>query len=307
MNGFQRLFYIGSLHVPVRLPAVAVAGALVMLAGRDVAVSADADPGTDSACPVSVHKPVADTIVQVARVLDGRTISLADGRTLRLAGIEVPPMVDSGQDNVAARAGRAARDALASLVTGHRLVSAPAGTGKDRYQRLFAFAATLDHDNHSEPQKVQQALIADGHARVSGRVGSIACAKALLRLEHKARTAKLGLWRDPYYELRQADRPGDVLSDLGHFSIVEGRVVSVRESGATIYVNFGRRWIEDFTVTILKRNARTLKKAGLDPKDLANHRIRVRGWVEARGGPLIEVFYPEQIEVIGAGATEPVD
>jgi hypothetical protein len=31
-------------------------------------------------------------------------------------------------------------------------------------------------------------------------------------------------------------------------------VLSVRESGATIYVNFGRRWTEDFTVTILKRN-----------------------------------------------------
>jgi hypothetical protein len=64
-----------------------------------------------------------------------------------------------------------------------------------------------------------------------------------------------------------------VLAEQGRFALVEGRVLSVRESGATIYVNFGRRWTEDFTVTIL-----------------------VRGWIEERGGPWIEATRPEQIE-----------
>jgi len=30
-------------------------------------------------------------------------------------------------------------------------------------------------------------------------------------------------------------------------------VLSVRESGGTIYMNFGRRWSQALTVTILKR------------------------------------------------------
>ena len=114
--------------------------------------------------------------------------------------------------------------------------------------------------------------------------------------ENAARQAKLGLWASSYYDLLNADHPADVLAEQGHFALVEGKVVSVRESGATIYVNFGRRWTEDFTVTILKRNERSFAAAGFEPKKLAGRRVRVRGWIEERGGPWIEAARPEQIE-----------
>ena len=106
------------------------------------------------------------------------------------------------------------------------------------------------------------------------------CSKAKTRRA----AAKLGLWADPYYDVLDAETPADVLAQRGRFALVEGKVVSVRESGATIYVNFGRRWSEDFTVTILKRNERNFTAAGLDLKGLAGRRVRVRGWIEARGG-----------------------
>jgi hypothetical protein len=119
----------------------------------------------------------------------------------------------------------------------------------------------------------------------------------LLSRENTARRAKLGLWASSYYDSLDADNPADVLAEQGHFALVEGKVVSVRESGATIYVNFGRRWSKDFTVTILKRNARNFTAAGLEPKTLAGRRVRVRGWIEERGGPWIEAARPEQIEL----------
>jgi hypothetical protein len=97
--------------------------------------------------------------------------------------------------------------------------------------------------------------------------------------------------------MKQADKPSDVLAARGHFALVEGKVSSVRASGATIYVNFGRRWSQDFTVTIAKRNERSFAAAGLDPRSLAGRRLRVRGWVEERGGPWIEAIRPEQIEL----------
>jgi len=75
----------------------------------------------------------------------------------------------------------------------------------------------------------------------------------------------------------------------------------VRESGATIYMNFGRQWSESFAVTISKRNERNFTAAGLDLKSLAGRRVRVRGFVEARGAdgtiPWMEAARPEQIEV----------
>jgi hypothetical protein len=80
---------------------------------------------------------------------------------------------------------------------------------------------------------------------------------------------------------------------------VEGKVASVRDSGPTIHVNFGRRRSGDVTVTVLKRNERSFVAAGLDLKGLAGRRIRVRGWIEQRGEDRgwIEAELPEQIEI----------
>jgi len=123
--------------------------------------------------------------------------------------------------------------------------------------------------------------------------------RAPLDRERAAREAKLGLWADPYYEVLKAETPKDALAQRGRFALIEGKVASVRENGPTIYVNFGRRRIGDITVTILKRNERSFAAAGLDLRSLAGRRIRVRGWIEARGGERawIEAERAEQIEV----------
>jgi hypothetical protein len=42
-----------------------------------------------------------------------------------------------------------------------------------------------------------------------------------------------------------------------------------------------------------------LEIAGIIVKSLENRRIRVRGWVEARSGPRIEVLRAGQIELLG--------
>ena len=224
-------------------------------------------------------------------VIDGRTFTLDDGREVRLAAIEVPPF------ETAAAPAAAARAALDALIGGDDIVLRRADIATDRYGRLVAYAyAVRDGDELF----AQGELIASGFARVGDHVGSRACTLALLKSEDAARAAKLGLWADSHYDVLDAETPTDVLARRGRFALVEGKVVSVRESGATIYVNFGRRWSEDFTVTVLKRNERNFTAAGLDLKGLAGRRIRVRGFVEARGGmgrsPWIEADYPEQIE-----------
>jgi hypothetical protein len=145
---------------------------------------------------------------------------------------------------------------------------------------------------------LQEALLAHGLARVSARIGVKACADALLTIEHTARTAKRGLWADPNLAPLQAENLDRLKAERGHFALIEGKVLSVRESGATIYANFGRRWTRDFTVIILKRQQRTFTAAGLDPKSLEGHRVRVRGTIEQRGGPVMMAEVPEQIELI---------
>ena len=211
-----------------------------------------------------------------AAVRDGRTLLLADGRELRLAGIEVTD--DS-------------RAALQALVAGHPLRLEKLGPERDRYGRLVAFAYPGDGT-----QSIQQMLLAQGHARVSARVGDKPCAEALLSVEKAARTARRGLWADPNFAPLSAENLARLAAERGRFALVEGKVLSVRESGATIYVNFGRRWTRDFTAVIPRRLRRPFAAAGVEPKQLEGHRIRVRGWIERRGGPVIAIETPEQIE-----------
>jgi endonuclease YncB( thermonuclease family) len=247
-----------------------------------------------AATPVCGGSEVARA--SVSRVSDGRSFVLDDGREVQLAGIEVPSPASSQDARIAASGATAARDALNALAGGDEVLLRRAETVSDRYGRLVAYAYTL---RDGDELFLQGELIAAGVARVGDRVGSRACAAELLGRERQARAAKLGLWADSDYDVLDAETPADVLAHRGHFALVQGKVVSVRESGPTIYVNFDRRWSTAFTVTISKRKERNFAAAGVDPKSLEGRRVRVRGWVEERGSggvPWIDAGQPEQIE-----------
>jgi endonuclease YncB( thermonuclease family) len=225
----------------------------------------------------------------VTAVSDGRTFTLDDGREIRLAAIEVP--ASDGVEQASQSAAQA-KEVLQSLVTGRAVTLGR--TERDRYGRTVAHAFLRDAGTE---RWIQGEMLERGHARVAARMGD-GCVAELRQRERAARAAQLGLWADPYYGMRRADDPAAVSGERGRFAIVEGNVVSVRESGGTVYVNFGRRWSSDFTVTIAKRNERAFAAAGVEPKRLAGRRIRVRGWIEERGGPWVEATRPEQIEVV---------
>jgi hypothetical protein len=89
------------------------------------------------------------------------------------------------------------------------------------------------------------------------------------------------------------------LAGIGRFAVVEGKVLSVRTAGATTYLNFGRNWTRDFALTISRRMIPAFEAAGLAPKSLENRWIRVRGFIEARSGPRIELLRVGQVEVLG--------
>jgi len=228
----------------------------------------------------------------VAGVSDGRSFALDDGREVRLAAIEVPPAPEPGETGRRAAAGSAAKAALEQILAARTVELGQQGPATDRYGRITAHVAVP-----GLTRPVAAEMVSTGHARVAAQVGDAACAAYLLSLERAARTAKLGLWADPYYVVIAAGKGSELLAERGHFTVVEGKVLSVRESGGTIYLNFGRRWSEALTVTILKRHERIFAGAGVWPKRLENRVVRVRGWIDERNGPRIEASRPEQIEI----------
>ena len=221
---------------------------------------------------------------RVAAIIDARSFRLEDGREVRLAGIE-PVASDKAAANRA--------PALAAILTGREVTLRGEDDTPDRYGRQPAFVFLVASET-----SVQAELLARGEALVSGTVTDKECAAVLTAAEAAARQARRGIWADPA-AIKNAESPGDILAGIGRFTVVEGKVLSVRQAGATTYLNFGRNWTRDFAVTISRRMLAAFEAAGMVPKSLENKRIRVRGWVEARGGPRIEVLRVGQIELLG--------
>lgn len=221
---------------------------------------------------------------RVAAVIDARTFRLQDGREIRLAGVEATV------SGVAAEPQQ--RAALERLTAGRDIVLRGARE-RDRYGRIVAFAFV-----HGQEASLQAHLIDDGHLVVTAAIDDQDCATFLRGREGRARRGKRGLWAEPA-AIKNTEMPGDILAMVGQFVVAEGRVQSVREAGATLYINFGRRWTRDFAVTISRRNVADFEAAGIPLKSLARRRIRVRGWVEQRGGPRVHASRAGQIEVVG--------
>jgi endonuclease YncB( thermonuclease family) len=219
---------------------------------------------------------------RVAEILDARSFRLADGREVRLAGIE--PVT-------AEKANRTA--ALSAIIAGREVTLSGEDDTPDRYGRQSAFVFLAGSET-----SVQGLLLAQGAALVSATVTNKECASSLTAAEAAARQARQGTWADPT-AIKNAESAGDILAGIGRFTVVEGKVLSVRQAGATTYLNFGRNWTRDFAVTISRRMVAAIESAGIALKSLENRRIRVRGWVEARGGPRIEVLRVGQIELLG--------
>ncbi|MDE5455232.1 thermonuclease family protein [Bradyrhizobium sp. CSA112] len=219
---------------------------------------------------------------RVAAVVDARSFRLEDGREVRLAGIE-----RAGTDGARGRA------ALSAIAGGRDVTLHGEDDTPDRYGRQPAFVFVTGSE-HS----VQSELLRRGEALVSTDIADKNCAASLAAAEAIARQGKLGIWGEAA-AIKNAESPGDILAAIGQFTVVECRVLSVRQAGATTYLNFGRNWTQDFAATISRRAIPAFENAGLGPKSLENRRILVRGVVSSRGGPRIELFRVGQIEVLG--------
>jgi endonuclease YncB( thermonuclease family) len=217
---------------------------------------------------------------RVSAVIDARSFRMEDGREVRLAGIETVGKPD-----------RLAT--LSALVAGRDVTLRGESDAPDRYGRQPAFVFADQADT-----SVQGQLLMQGEALVSGSIADKACAAELIAAEAIARQAKRGVWADAAV-IKNAESPGDILARIGQFTVVEGKVLSVRQAGAVTYINFGRRWTRDFAVTISRRMVTSFEAAGIVLKSLENKRIRVRGFIESRGGPRIEARTLGQIELAG--------
>lgn len=222
---------------------------------------------------------VSAETVRVAQVLDGDSLRLADGREIRLIGINAPERgKDGAPDQPLAREARAA---LARFIGPGEIRLDYDGERFDRYGR------TLAHVSVPDGRSAEVMLLSDGLAFLIAQPPNLARLVEYREAEAEARRAGRGIWNLPYYKPRAA---ASLRSNETGFYIVEGRVERVGCGPHAIYLDLSER----FTITIPHEHWHYF---GGDAKRFLGQRVVVRGWVTAHENRLrLRLSHPVMLE-----------
>ncbi len=122
--------------------------------------------------------------LRVIRVIDGDTIVLSDGRTVRYIGIDTP---ERGQPYY-----EAATNFNRKLVLGKQVELELDVERYDHYGRLLAYVFV--RDARGNRIFVNAAMVRNGFARVYTKPPNVRYADLLVRLQEEARENRRGLW-----------------------------------------------------------------------------------------------------------------
>jgi endonuclease YncB( thermonuclease family) len=237
-----------------------------------------------SGLPAGAAAQTPVTIYNATAAISGGELALADGRILRLEGIE-PPFADTENWR------NKARQALNELTAGRQLITDEILT--DRYGRITGQVYALDAGGHKN--WLQGEMLRRGLAFVYPPAGNETRLDDMRTAETAARRAGTGIWSDIAYADTAADNTS---SRYGHFAFASGVVLDAVRVKSMIYLHFGEDWRTSFTVAIATHDLRAFREAQIDLLNLKGKTIRARGWVKRDIGPMITVTNPAQIDIL---------
>ncbi|SNS19608.1 nuclease homologue [Pseudomonas japonica] len=207
-------------------------------------------------CPA----PVGGQMVSVRHVIDGDTLRLKDGRSVRLIGINAAEIGRNGRRSEPLA--DTARRRLAALVreSGGRVRLIRGVESRDKYGRTLAHLYNRSGDN------LAARLLGEGlgyRVAVAPNVRLVACQR---QAEQAARRAGRGLWRKPAVL---------ATSDLRRsgFAVVRGQVRAIHRNRAGIRIE-----IDDALVLQVPAKLQGDWSAS-SISALKGRRVEVRGWV----------------------------
>lgn len=214
--------------------------------------------------------PAPDGLAPVAvqRVVDGDTLRLSDGRSVRMIGLNTPELGKKGRaDEPFAVTARKRLEALVAASDG-QLALLPGKESKDSYGR------TLAHLYGADGANLEAQMLAEGlgfQVAVAPNVDLVICQQTA---ERSARRAGLGVWRQsPVLKAEQITTSG--------FAVLGGRVSKVQR-------NRGGVWIELQDSVVLRVAPNVLGQFDVAALErLKGKQIEARGWVvdrSRRGG-----------------------
>lgn len=205
---------------------------------------------------------------EVSSVVDGDTLRLADGRSVRLIGLDTPELGRDGASDAPYAA--EARSALLELIgaSGHRVLLEPGIDRRDRHRRLLAHLHTTDGRN------LTAELLRRGvgyQAVVAPNLTHFVCYQ---QAEQQARKAALALWSRALPEAVDARdaRPG--------FHVLQGRVERVGSSKHAVWLNLQGGVAVKLPWSVWR------EMTSDEPQAFEARRLEVRGWFYRHRGRL---------------------
>lgn len=219
--------------------------------------------GVSSVAFAGECKPSAPTeAVRLAKVLDGDTISLSDGRHVRLIGVNTPELSLYGhpKEPGADQATRFARQFLSDP-------SIRIGIGKDAQDH---YKRTLAHVYRADGGSLEEALLDAGLAQQVVFPPNLDLAECLRRAEQNARAAGRGLWRGGRFGPVAATRLEE--GERG-FHLLQGRVTQVTRTRSSWWIELDGR----VSLRVARADWRYFD-TGM-PESLRGKVIEARGWL----------------------------
>jgi endonuclease YncB( thermonuclease family) len=216
----------------------------------------------------------------VARVLDGDSLLLADGRQVRLIGINAPEFGREGASDQPLAAEARAR--AAEIAEGRDVRLTFDGERTDHHGRTLAYV-TL-----ASGRDLQELLLGEGLAWYIAIPPNLARLSRYREFEETARRAGLGIWANGIYAPVPVGRLGP--RDTG-FRRVEGQVRHVRYTKRFVHLDLDER----FHIVVPRADWNHFPLA---PRDYIGRRLVARGWVaEYKGSLRLRISHPAMLEV----------
>ena len=236
----------------------------------------------------------ADSILQgdtvsCTSIIDGDTIRLEDGETVRLIGIDAPELSQPG--------GEMSRLYLAHLILGKKITLEKGYEDRDKYNRLLRFV-------YIDNVCVNEEMIREGYAEARYLSPDDPLREYYIQLEIQAEITRAGLWSDNIFQPRsQLDWDGlpvinwsDADKYYNQCVIVEGTIIKTYNSGIVCFLNFHTNY-SYFTAVIF---ASDFPGFAVPPESFyRGKKVQIIGIIlEYKGSPEIIVKTPDQIRVL---------
>ena len=219
------------------------------------------------------------TLFLVEKVFDGDTVLLADGRKIRLLGINTPEIAHG--DQAAEAGGEQAKLWLQQRIE-HKFISLEGDIeAEDNYGRTLAYVFAEDREH------INLQLVKNGLATVSIFPPNLKYTEALLAAQQSAEQARLGIWDDAAYAPLAVE---NLTPENYHgWKRITGRILAIKQGVKGSYLQFS----DQAALLVDQHNAALFPPL----ENYVGKNLEVRGWLyRSKDRFTLPVRHPGQIK-----------